>query len=262
MMPVGATRTDGRRQPGDHALAQHGHHRLDDRRRRPRLRRARRAPPSRYRRRHRGRVRDRRARHRARPAEPGLRGEWRSAQPACRWCAERAFLSAVSQSHHGGCDRRHQPGSPVLFMRPCRPIPQPGRSRPEASGRGSSAGSTSTSSTRSTPSSRRCSSTSSFRSSASSASCRGLGSWPDWALAGFALGGIRLAILTVVLAFLIAVTGQWEKAMITVYLCGISVVIACLIGVPIGDLGGRATALGASCRRSSTRCRPCRASSI
>ena len=31
----------------------------------------------------------------------------------------------------------------------------------------------------------------------------------------------------------IAVTGQWEKATITVYLCGISVVIACLIGVPI-----------------------------
>jgi glycine betaine/proline transport system permease protein len=36
------------------------------------------------------------------------------------------------------------------------------------------------------------------------------------------------------LAYLIAVTGQWEKAMITVYLCGISVVLACLIGIPIG----------------------------
>ena len=30
------------------------------------------------------------------------------------------------------------------------------------------------------------------------------------------------------------VTGQWEQATITVYLCGISVVFACLIGMPIG----------------------------
>ena len=36
------------------------------------------------------------------------------------------------------------------------------------------------------------------------------------------------------LSFLIAATGQWEKAMITVYLCGISVIIASLIGIPIG----------------------------
>ncbi len=34
------------------------------------------------------------------------------------------------------------------------------------------------------------------------------------------------------LGLLIAATGQWEKAMITVYLCGISVVIAMLIGMP------------------------------
>ncbi len=53
------------------------------------------------------------------------------------------------------------------------------------------------------------------------------------AFAGWRLGGLRLGI-TAVLAFLIAATGQWEKAMITVYLCGISVVIAALIGIPIG----------------------------
>ncbi len=52
-------------------------------------------------------------------------------------------------------------------------------------------------------------------------------------LAGYALGGLRLAALCVVLSLLIVVTGQWEKATVTVYLCGISVVIACLIGVPI-----------------------------
>jgi glycine betaine/proline transport system permease protein len=56
------------------------------------------------------------------------------------------------------------------------------------------------------------------------------------ALAGYRLGGLRLATLVGVLSFLIAATGQWEKAMITVYLCGVSVVFACLIGVPLGIL--------------------------
>ena len=54
------------------------------------------------------------------------------------------------------------------------------------------------------------------------------------AFAGLRLGGIRLAITVGVLSLLIAMTGQWEKAMITVYLCGISVVIASLIGIPLG----------------------------
>jgi len=54
------------------------------------------------------------------------------------------------------------------------------------------------------------------------------------AFAGWWLGGWRLALTTGLLSLLIAATGQWEKATITVYLCGISVVIACLIGVPIG----------------------------
>ncbi|MDW4547993.1 ABC transporter permease subunit [Defluviimonas sp. D31] len=54
--------------------------------------------------------------------------------------------------------------------------------------------------------------------------------------AGWRLGGWRLAALVAVLAGLIAATGQWEKAMITVYLCGISVMFAMLIGVPIGIL--------------------------
>jgi glycine betaine/proline transport system permease protein len=53
------------------------------------------------------------------------------------------------------------------------------------------------------------------------------------AVAGYALAGLRLAALCVVLSFLIVVTGLWEKAMITVYLTGLSVVVACLIGVPI-----------------------------
>jgi glycine betaine/proline transport system permease protein len=56
------------------------------------------------------------------------------------------------------------------------------------------------------------------------------------ACAGWLLRGPRLAVLAGALSFLIAATGQWEKAMITVYLCGISVVFATLIGLPIGIL--------------------------
>ncbi|NJM29655.1 MAG: ABC transporter permease subunit, partial [Rhizobiales bacterium] len=54
--------------------------------------------------------------------------------------------------------------------------------------------------------------------------------------AGYRLGGMKLALLASGLTFLIAVAGQWEKAVITVYLCGISAAIALLIGVPLGIL--------------------------
>lgn len=52
--------------------------------------------------------------------------------------------------------------------------------------------------------------------------------------AGWRIGGWRLAATAGCLSAFIAVTGQWEKAMITVYLCGISAVLASLIGIPIG----------------------------
>lgn len=54
------------------------------------------------------------------------------------------------------------------------------------------------------------------------------------ALAGWRLGGWRLALLVGSLCLFIVVNGLWAKAMITVYLCGLSVVIASLIGMPIG----------------------------
>ncbi|SMC76068.1 ABC transporter permease subunit [Rhizobium sp. RU36D] len=54
------------------------------------------------------------------------------------------------------------------------------------------------------------------------------------AIAGYRLGGLRLGLLAGLLSFLIAATGQWEKAMVTVYLCSIAVVIASLIGIPLG----------------------------
>lgn len=62
--------------------------------------------------------------------------------------------------------------------------------------------------------------------------------WPGVAvlaaLAGLQMGGWRLALLTGAMTVFIAVTGLWPKAMVTVYLCGLSVFIAGLIGIPIG----------------------------
>ena len=53
-------------------------------------------------------------------------------------------------------------------------------------------------------------------------------------LLGYRLGGWKLALLTASLALFIAFTGGWKKGMVTVYLCGISVVFASMIGIPIG----------------------------
>ncbi len=59
------------------------------------------------------------------------------------------------------------------------------------------------------------------------------------ALGGWQLGGWRLGLLTASLSTFIAVVGLWDKAMVTLYLCGISVVIASLIGIPIGIWAAR-----------------------
>ncbi|WP_376705719.1 ABC transporter permease subunit [Mesorhizobium sp. ISC25] len=58
-------------------------------------------------------------------------------------------------------------------------------------------------------------------------------------LAGYQLGGLRLAALVAALTAFCAVTGLWEKTMATVYLCGISAFVACLIGIPIGLMASR-----------------------
>jgi glycine betaine/proline transport system permease protein len=58
-------------------------------------------------------------------------------------------------------------------------------------------------------------------------------------LAGYQLGGPRLAVTVALLTTFCAVTGLWEKTMSTVYLCGISAVIACVIGIPIGLMASR-----------------------
>ncbi|MFY2823873.1 ABC transporter permease [Ruegeria sp. MALMAid1280] len=64
--------------------------------------------------------------------------------------------------------------------------------------------------------------------------------WP-WAIAmltllGWYASGWRLALLCGGMASLILVSGLWSKAMVTVYLCGASVILATLIGVPLGVL--------------------------
>jgi glycine betaine/proline transport system permease protein len=55
-------------------------------------------------------------------------------------------------------------------------------------------------------------------------------------IAGWRFGGWRLALLAGGLSLFIAANGLWAKAMITVYLCGVSVVIASAIGIPLGVL--------------------------
>jgi glycine betaine/proline transport system permease protein len=58
-------------------------------------------------------------------------------------------------------------------------------------------------------------------------------------LAGLQLGGRRLGLLAIALAGFCAVTGLWEKTVTTVYLCGISTLVACAIGIPLGILSAR-----------------------
>ncbi len=59
------------------------------------------------------------------------------------------------------------------------------------------------------------------------------------AAAGLRLAGLRLALLVFLLVTLIAAVGLWEKSIITVYLCGVSTVIAFAIGWPIGTYAAR-----------------------
>jgi glycine betaine/proline transport system permease protein len=60
---------------------------------------------------------------------------------------------------------------------------------------------------------------------------------------GWRLQGWRLGVLVGVLTVLIASTGLWDKAMTTVYLCGISVAVAMLIGVPVGIIAAESDSL-------------------
>ncbi len=52
------------------------------------------------------------------------------------------------------------------------------------------------------------------------------------------IGGWRFGVIAALMALFIAANGLWAKAMITVYLCGVSVFIACAIGIPLGIWAG------------------------
>ncbi len=57
-------------------------------------------------------------------------------------------------------------------------------------------------------------------------------------MVGWNYGRLKLAMLCLCLSLFIVFTGLWEKAMITIYLCGSSVIIACIIGIPLGIWAG------------------------
>ena len=59
------------------------------------------------------------------------------------------------------------------------------------------------------------------------------------AYAGWRLRDRNLALLCGLLIAFIAVVGLWDKAMVTIYLCAISAVIACTLGIPLGVIATR-----------------------
>jgi len=59
------------------------------------------------------------------------------------------------------------------------------------------------------------------------------------AFAGWRLRDRNLALLCGALIAFIAGVGLWDKAMITIYLCAISALISCLIGIPLGIVATR-----------------------
>ncbi len=58
-------------------------------------------------------------------------------------------------------------------------------------------------------------------------------------MTGYRLGGWRLALIVAVPSLFVVVTGYWDKAMYTVYLCGIGVIISALLGIPIAILAAQ-----------------------
>ena len=63
-------------------------------------------------------------------------------------------------------------------------------------------------------------------------------------LAGYQLGGLRLAVLTASLSLFCALVGLWDKSMITVYLCGVSVLFAAIFGIILGIIAAENTRFG------------------
>lgn len=62
-----------------------------------------------------------------------------------------------------------------------------------------------------------------------------------FSVAGWALGGMRLAALTFLMLAAVAATGFWEPAVVSIYLVTIAVILSVLIGFPIGYYAARKT---------------------
>ncbi|MFK5998162.1 MAG: ABC transporter permease subunit [Rhodobacterales bacterium] len=58
-------------------------------------------------------------------------------------------------------------------------------------------------------------------------------------LAAWRVGGLKLGLMAAFMALFIAANGLWVKAMITVYLCGVSVLVASVLGIPLGIWAGQ-----------------------
>ncbi|MCA8883948.1 MAG: ABC transporter permease subunit, partial [Rhodobacteraceae bacterium] len=58
-------------------------------------------------------------------------------------------------------------------------------------------------------------------------------------LAAGRVGGWKLGLMAAAMTGFIAASGLWGKAMITLYLCGVSVFLATLIGIPLGIWAGQ-----------------------
>jgi len=58
-------------------------------------------------------------------------------------------------------------------------------------------------------------------------------------LAAWRVGGLKLGFMAALMALFIASNGLWGKAMITVYLCGVSVLVASVVGIPLGIWAGQ-----------------------
>ena len=58
-------------------------------------------------------------------------------------------------------------------------------------------------------------------------------------LAAWRVGGWKLGAMAALMALAIAASGLWAKAMITIYLCGVSVFLASVIGIPLGIWAGQ-----------------------
>ena len=123
------------------------------------------------------------------------------------------------------------PSSPTCRRRSPSPPRRPGASP--------STGSRSTSSTSSRRFASRSSSTCLIRFALSARAFRGSAPFSCSASPAGSSAAARLAALVAALTAFCAVTGLWEKTMATVYLCGISAFIACLIGIPLGLAASR-----------------------